>query len=58
LATRCSRMSRDCYDPVLAKELEIISCELVEKAVNLEILFTLPRDSVETEDPGGKPDSV
>jgi hypothetical protein len=36
LATRCSRMSRDCTDPVVSKELVIISVELVEKAEILE----------------------
>ncbi len=36
LATRCSRMSRDCTDPVTSKELEIISVELVEQAEALE----------------------
>ena len=51
-------MSRDCYDPVLAKELEIISFELVEKAEHLEALFTLQRASVESEDPAGELDSI
>jgi hypothetical protein len=36
LATRCSRMSRDCTDAVVSKELVIISVELVEKAETLE----------------------
>jgi hypothetical protein len=36
LATRCSRMSRDCNDPVVSKDLVIISVELVEKAEALE----------------------
>jgi hypothetical protein len=36
LATRCSRMSRDCTDAVVAKDLVIISVELIEKAETLE----------------------
>jgi hypothetical protein len=36
LATRCSRMSRDCTDSVVSKELVVISVELVEKAETLE----------------------
>jgi hypothetical protein len=36
LATRCSRLSRDCNDQVVSKELVIISVELVEKAEMLE----------------------
>jgi hypothetical protein len=36
LATRCSRMSRDCTDAVVSKELVIISVELIEKAEILE----------------------
>jgi hypothetical protein len=36
LATRCSRMSRDCNDAVVSEELVIISVELVEKAQILE----------------------
>ena len=39
LATRCSRMSRDCNDKVTSKELMIISVELVEKAEALEAEF-------------------
>jgi hypothetical protein len=31
-ATRCSRMSRDCTDQVIGKELVQISVELVERA--------------------------
>jgi hypothetical protein len=42
LATRCSRVSRDCNDPLVAKELVIISVELVEKAAALEAHFTIP----------------
>ena len=41
LATRCSRMSRDCHDQTIAKELVTISVELVDKAVELERLFTI-----------------
>jgi hypothetical protein len=48
LATRCSRMSRDCTDPVVSKELVIISVELVEKAEVLEAHFAMPSPS---EDP-------
>jgi hypothetical protein len=51
LATRCSRMSRDCHDPVVGKELEIISVELVEKAEALEASYTIPSSS------GGPDDS-
>jgi hypothetical protein len=43
LATRCSRMSRDCTDRVISKELEVISVELVEKAVELEADYAIPR---------------
>ena len=42
LATRCSRMSRDCTDPVTSKELEIISIELVERAEALEAEYAIP----------------
>jgi hypothetical protein len=41
LATRCSRMSRDCTDPVVIKELVIISVELVERAETLEAHFSM-----------------
>jgi len=41
LATRCSRMSRDATDPVVSKELVIISVELVEKAQALEAEYAL-----------------
>lgn len=41
LATRCSRMSRDSTDAVVAKELVIISVELVEKAEMLEAEYAL-----------------
>jgi hypothetical protein len=51
LATRCSRMSRDCNDPLISKELEIISVELVERAEALEADYTIPHsgDSHATE---------
>jgi hypothetical protein len=39
LATRCSRMSRDCADQVTGKELVQISVELVEKAGDSGILL-------------------
>jgi hypothetical protein len=42
LATRCSRMSRDCNDPVTSKELVIISVELVEKAEAFEAENAIP----------------
>ena len=42
LATRCSRMSRDCTDAVTSKELEIISIELVEHAEALEAEYAIP----------------
>ncbi len=42
LATRCSRMSRDCSDPVTSKELVIISVELVEKAEAFEAEYAIP----------------
>jgi hypothetical protein len=42
LATRCSRMSRDCNDPMIGKELEIVSVELVEHAEALEAEYTIP----------------
>jgi hypothetical protein len=41
LATRCSRMSRDCTDRVVSKELVQISVELVEKAQDLEAEFKI-----------------
>ena len=34
-------MARDCYDPAVTKELEIISIELVEKAQELESLYSI-----------------
>jgi len=51
LAVRCTRMSRDCIDFTVARELESVSVELVEKAENLEILFTLTDHSADTEGP-------
>ena len=45
LATRCSRMSRDCTDRVVSKELIQISVELVEKAVTLESYFSIAEPS-------------
>ena len=48
LATRCSRMSRDCSDPVTSKELVIISVELVEKAEAFEAEYAIPH----ADDPG------
>jgi hypothetical protein len=42
LATRCSRMSRDCSDPVTSKELVIMSVELVEKAQAFEAEYAIP----------------
>jgi hypothetical protein len=42
LATRCSRMSRDCNDPMTSKELVIISVELVEKAEAFEAEYAIP----------------
>ena len=42
LATRCTRMSRDSHDPLISKELEIISVELVERAAALEAEYTIP----------------
>jgi len=45
LATRCSRMSRDCTDPVIGKELVQISVELVEKAETIEANFSITEPS-------------
>ena len=45
LATRCSRMSRDCTDQVTGKELVQISVELVEKAEILESYFSIAEPS-------------
>jgi hypothetical protein len=51
LATRCSRMSRDCTDQVTGKELVQISVELVEKAEILESYFSIA-------EPSGKADEL
>ena len=51
LATRCSRMSRDCTDQVISKELVIISVELVEKAETLESYYSIA-------DPASNPDDI
>ena len=51
LATRCSRMSRDCTDRVIGKELVQISVELVEKAETLEAYFSIA-------EPSGNPDDL
>ena len=51
LATRCSRMSRDSTDPVVSKELVIISVELVEKAEALEAEYALLHPAAERADP-------
>ena len=48
LATRCSRMSRDCHDRVIAKELVAISVELVDKVAELERYFAI---RVSSDDP-------
>jgi len=56
LATRCTRMSRDCTDPVVSKELVIISVELVERAEALEAEYALLHPGA---DPGASaPDVV
>jgi hypothetical protein len=41
LATRSSRMSRDCTDQVTSKELVQISVELIERAEELEVEFKI-----------------
>jgi hypothetical protein len=56
LATRCSRMSRDCNDPVVSKELVIVSVELVEKAEALEADDALLHPDADRGDP--RPDVV
>lgn len=55
LATRCSRMSRDTSDPVVSKELVIISVELVEKAQALEAEYALLHPGT---DPNASPPDV
>ena len=44
-------MSRDCNDPVIGKELVIISVELVEKAEALEADYALPSSAADANDP-------
>jgi hypothetical protein len=56
LATRCSRMSRDSNDPVVAKELVIISVELVERAEILEAEHALLHPGVDPRE--ARPDIV
>ena len=51
LSVRCARIARDCHDPAIAKELEIISFELVEKAQHLERQFNIPGASDDANDP-------
>jgi hypothetical protein len=51
-------MSRDCHDPVVAKELEIISVELVEKAEELEASYSIPSSSGGGPDDSHSPDIV
>lgn len=43
-------MSRDCTDPLVTRELEIISVELIEKAAALEADYALPKASAEDAD--------
>jgi hypothetical protein len=50
LATRCSRMSRDCTDQVTGKELVQISVELVEKAEVLESYFSIAEPTSNPDD--------
>jgi len=51
LAVRCSRLSRDSYDPLVAKELEIISVELVERAEMIEAGVALSDPPADESDP-------
>ncbi len=51
LSVRCACMARDCHDPAIAKKLEIISFELVEKAQHLERQFNMPNSSDDENDP-------
>jgi hypothetical protein len=44
-------MSRDCNDPVIGKELVIISVELVEKAEALEADYALPSSAADANNP-------
>ena len=39
MATRCTRIARDCNDAVVIRELEVISLELVEKAGDLDATY-------------------
>ena len=57
LAVRCSRLSRDCYDSLVAKELEIISVELVERAEMLEAGDALADRPADRKDPTSSPGS-
>jgi hypothetical protein len=49
-------MSRDCNDPVISKELVIISVELVEKAEAVEADYALPSSTADASGPA--PDVV
>jgi hypothetical protein len=51
LAVRCTRLSRDCHDSLVAKELEIISQELVERAEMLEAGLTLSAPPADKDGP-------
>jgi len=57
LAVRCTRLSRNCYDSRVAKELETIGVELVEKAEYMETLLRLGSESGGRQD-RDKKDSV
>jgi hypothetical protein len=50
LAVRCSRMSRDCTDEAVGKELVQISVELVEKAEVLEAYFSIAEPTTNPDD--------
>jgi hypothetical protein len=50
LATRCSRLSRDCTDHVVSRELEQIGVELVEKAEILEAHFSISQPTSDSID--------
>jgi hypothetical protein len=43
-------MSRDCHDPLIARELEVISVELVDKAEDVEAHYTISESSLGTGD--------
>ena len=49
LATRCSRMSRDCTDRVISRELVQVSVELVERAEELEAELKIASSSNRTD---------